>query len=481
MINERKVEIQAVAPKEHVRSAVRFFGPVSRGEMLEGSYLPTMAKLAGPNALVLTMQALLNLSDIFFIGPLGAEAIAAVTIVSALNLLIAALANSGIGGGVASAMARAVGSGDAAQIGRLPAQAVYLAIAFGSAIAAGNYFFGPMLFRSLGAGTDGVMQLAIQYAGITITGAPLVWLSSLLAAAIRGSGNPHVSARAALSAALLTLPSSPILIYGVGPIPPLGLVGAGLSFIVYQCWLLIFLLRHLLPAQSFPKLVFAPFDLPSARSILRIGGWSMLSIVQSNATALVLTSVVSTFGYQAVAGYGIALRLDFILTPLIFGLGAAVQTLSSASLGAGNVLRARSVAWTGVLLATGITEVMGLALAASGPAVISFFSKDSQTIVQGGQYLQTAGPFYGFFGIALLGYYVGQAADRMAIPLLAGTSRLLIAALGGLVIVRFYNGTLQDLCWMIAAGHVAAGSVCLVLFATDWSRSSKPRWAKQAA
>jgi putative MATE family efflux protein len=481
MTDERDAETRAGAPPERAGSAARFFGPVSRREMLEGSYLPIMVKLAGPNALVLTMQALLNLSDVFFIGPLGAEAIAAVTIVSAINLLIAALANSGIGGGVASAMARAVGSGDSRQISRLPAQAVYLAIGFGSLIAAGNYCFGPMLFRPLGASTDVVLQLAIQYASITITGAPLVWLSSLLAAAIRGSGNPHVSARAAIAAALVALPSSPILIYGAGPIPPMGLVGAGLSFIVYQCCLLTFLLRHLLPEHSFPRLTFAPFDLPSARSILRVGGWSMLSIIQSNATALILTSVVSTFGYQAVAGYGIALRLDFILTPLIFGLGAAVQTLSSASLGAGNVARARSIAWTGVLLATVTTEVMGLALATSGPAVIAFFSKDPQTILQGGQYLQTAGPFYGFFGIALLGYYVGQAADRMAIPLLAGTSRLLIAALGGLVVVRLYGGSLQDLCWMIAAGHVAAGSVCLVLFATDWSRSAKSRWAKQAA
>jgi Na+-driven multidrug efflux pump len=170
---------------------------------------------------------------------------------------------------------------------------------------------------------------------------------------------------------------------------------------------------------------------PLFRDILRVGGVAAVITVQTNLTIAIATGLVGRFGPAAIAGYGTGSRLEYLLVPLVFGLGGPLVAMVGTNIGAGQRDRALRAAWIGAAVAAGLTEAIGLWAAVCPRVWLSLFDTDPAMLDAGSRYLHAVGPLYGLFGLGLALYFASQGAGRLLGPLLANVTRLAIAAGGG--------------------------------------------------
>ena len=235
------------------------------------------------------------------------------------------------------------------------------------------------------------------------------------------------------------IPLSPCLIFGWGPFPELGIAGGAVAVVAYYAAGTIVFATYLWAGRSVVRLSFhnARLRWPLFREILRVGAVAALITLQTNLTIAIATGLVGRFGPAAIAGYGTGSRLEYLLVPLVFGLGAPLVAMVATNIGAGQRGRALRAAWIGAGLATGLTEMIGLWAAAFPHAWLSLFGTDPAMLDSGSRYLRAVGPFYGLYGLGLALYFASVGAGRLLWPLLANLTRLAIAAGGGWLALRW--------------------------------------------
>jgi Na+-driven multidrug efflux pump len=185
--------------------------------------------------------------------------------------------------------------------------------------------------------------------------------------------------------------------------------------------------------------------------ILRVGAVAALITVQTNATVAITTALVGRFGAEAIAGYGVGSRLEYLLVPLVFGLGSPLVAMVGTNIGAGQRQRALRTAWIGAAIAFGLTETIGLVAAALPLGWLSLFDHDPAMLAAGSQYLRVVGPCYGLFGLGMALYFASQGAGRLRWPLTAAVTRFVLAAGGGWVAIQLSG----DLVYVFTALAIA--------------------------
>jgi Na+-driven multidrug efflux pump len=215
-----------------------------------------------------------------------------------------------------------------------------------------------------------------------------------------------------------------------------------------------------------------PLDRKHLMDILRVGAVACISPFQTVLTILILTRLVATFGTEALAGYGIGTRLEFLLVPIAFAVGVASVPLVGMAIGAGRIARARQAAWTAAAVATALLGGLGLIVTLAPDVWTSLYSKDPSVLASAGSYFLWAGPFYGFFGLGLSLYFSSLGAGKAIGPVVAGTLRLLVVAVGGALLSHW-----QSPAWMIFA-LVGAGMAVYGL-STVWVIKITP-WGEEA-
>jgi Na+-driven multidrug efflux pump len=207
------------------------------------------------------------------------------------------------------------------------------------------------------------------------------------------------------------------------------------------------------------------------RDILGVGAVASVSTLQTTLTIALTTAVVARAGGpDAVAGYGTGTRLEYLLIPLVFGLGAPLVALVGTNIGAGQTARALRIALTGGALAFVVTEAVGLAAAIWPEAWLGLFGADPRMLETGAAYLRVVGPTYGFFGLGLSLYFASQGAGRLLWPLFGGLLRLVIAVGGGWVALHL-TGSLVWVFAALAAGLVVYGVVLAAVIGSGaWFR-----------
>jgi putative MATE family efflux protein len=414
--------------------------------LLEGPVAATLLRLAAPNVLVMVLQAAVSTFDAVFVGWLGSDALAGVSLVFPLVMLMQTMSAGGMGGGVASAVARALGGGrrdDAdALVGHACVIALVMALGFTVALGLG----GPTLYRAMG-GDGAVLESAVLYARVLFGGAVAYWLFNTLSSVIRGTGNMALPAGVMVASSALYLALAPALIVGWGPLPRLGIAGAATASVASFGIGTLALAAFLLSGRSLvrPRLTTLRLRRALFREILSVGAPGALNTILTNLTVIVLTSLVAPFGGAALAGYGMGARLEYLQIPIVFGLGSGLVTMVGTSVGAGDPARALRVAWTGTAMAAGITGTIGISAALFPHAWLGLFTADVDVLAAGARYLTIVGPCYGFFGAGLALYFASQGAGRLLWPLLAGFTRLLSAGAGGLVAARWLDAGLPGL------------------------------------
>ena len=430
----------------------------STRRLLDAPIAPTLLRLAAPNVVMLVAQVAISILEAYYVGWLGSDALAGVSVTFPLVMLMQTMSAGGMGGGVASAVARALGAGRRADASRLVTHAIVIALVLATAFTVTVLGAGRTIYHAMGA-RDGALAAALAYSNVIFAGAAAVWLFNTLASAVRGTGNMLLPAGIVLAGSPFLVTLSPALIFGWGPFPRLGVTGAALAVIAYYVAGMLVLAAYLVSGRSLVRL--SPrlqFERDLFAQILRVGGPSLINNVMTNLTVVLLTALVGPFGTYALAGYGMGVRLEYLLIPLVFGFGSALVTMVGTNFGAGRHARARRVAWTGALIAAGVTEVIGLAAAFFPNAWLGLFSDEPAVLAAGAAYLRVVGPAYGFFGLGLALYFASQGAGRLAWPLLAGCLRLVSAAAGGWLILQHLPGELSALFAVMALALVLFGS-----------------------
>ncbi|MDD2466161.1 MAG: MATE family efflux transporter [Desulfobulbus sp.] len=439
--------------------------------ILAGPITPVMLSLALPTIVVLVIQTLVGVAETYFVSFLGTDALAGVALVFPVLMLMQMMSNGGIGGGVSSAVARALGANRRADADALIWHAIILACAFGFIFMAAALLGGPTLYRAMG-GTGPTLTAALTYSDVVFLGSVPIWITALLSSALRGAGNAKVPALVIFSGTVILVPLSPALIFGWGPFPRLGVAGGGMAVVIYYVFAGLALMLYLRSPRSLLKLRTVPLHGRLFKDIMSVGLLSAIGTVQVNLTVTFVTAAVGRFGVDAIAGYGIASRLDYIQIPLLFGLGTAVVTMVGINIGAGQMARARRVAWIGAALAFGMTEFIGLAAAIFPHAWLGLFSDEPQVLALGTLYLRNVAPVYGAVGLAMALYFASQGAKRVLLPVLAGTVRMIIAAFIGWSVVIWFGASLTTLFQIVALAAISYGLLTIAaVFDGAWSRS----------
>ncbi len=438
--------------------------------LLQDPVVPMLLRMAWPNILIMLAQASTGLIETFWVARLGTDALAGMALVFPVVMLMQTISAGAMGGGISAAIARALGRGQRDDADALVLHAVVINIVLGLVFSAIMLAFGRPIFRALG-GTGGELEAALLYSNVVFAGNVLLWVMNGLASAIRGTGNMLVPAIVICVGVVFLVPLSPVLIFGWGPLPALGVAGGGTAIVAFYAAGTAVLGWYVLSGRNLARLRRSRLRWPLFRDILRVGAVASLQSVQTNLTIALATALVAgAAGVDAVAGFGTGVRLEYLLIPLVFGLGAPLVALVGTNIGAGQQQRALHIALTGGALAFALTETLGLVAAIWPAQWLSLFSAEPSMIETGSAYLRIVGPAYGFFGLGLSLYFASQGAGRLFWPLFFGFLRVFISIVGGWLVLR-WTGSLE---WMFAAlalGLVVFGtSVALAIRSGAWFR-----------
>ncbi len=424
--------------------------------LLQAPIVPTLLRLAWPNVLVMLAQAAVGMIETWWISFLGTDALAGMALVFPGFMMMQMLSGGAIGGGISSAVARALGSGRREDANAFVLHALVVNLGLGLLCTALFLGFGRPLYTAMG-GRDGSLEAALAYSDIVFGGVALVWVMNALASVIRGTGNMMVPSLAICVSVVVLVPLSPVLIFGLGPIPAMGIAGGAWAVVGTTAMTVAVLAWYLLAGRAVVRPVLARLRWPLFADILRVGAVGAISTLQTTLTVALTTGLVGiAAGPAAVAGYGTGARLEYLLVPLVFGLGAPLVALVGTNIGAGQRERALRIALTGGALAFGLTEAVGLAAALFPAAWLGLFTHDPAALDTGAAYLRIVGPTYGFFGLGLCLYFASQGAGRLFWPLAGGMLRLLVAVGGGWLALHL-TGSLLALFAALALGLVVYG------------------------
>ncbi|MDB5617537.1 MATE family efflux transporter [Tardiphaga sp.] len=447
----------------------------AKNALLDHAILPTLLRLTWPNVVALSAGTLVVIAETSYIGRLGTESLAAMALVFPFVILTMTMSGGAMGGGVSSAIARALGAGDHDRASTLAAHALMIGICLGLVFTIGMLAFGPFLLQALG-GRGSVLSQATGYIAIFFAGGVIPWLMNTFASILRGTGNMKLPSAITLNSAVLQIILGGVLGLGLGPVPQFGMPGvAAGSLIAYSIgaaimgWYVFSGRARVRPMpRSFRIQRGMFFD------ILKVGAIACFSPLQSVLTITIFTHMLAQYGTEVLAGYGIGARLEFLLTTLAFAVGVASVPMIGMAIGAGRVARARRIAWTAASMSFVVVGLLGTLIAIYPDLWVNLFTGDAAVRTASQQYLAVAAPMYAFLGLSTATYFSSQGAARVLGPVLAQTARLVFIGIGGWYLLSIDAGS-RSLFWLAAASMVVLGGLsALSVLLTPWGSKSGP-------
>lgn len=405
---------------------------LQRDNLLSAPILPTLIRLSLPNTMAMTVTALAAMAETAYVGILGVEQLAAMALTFPMIMLMQMMSAGAMGGGVSSAISRALGAADLGRANTLAIHAIIIAIGGGLVFTAFFWLLGPAIYAFLG-GRGLALSEAVLYSNTVFAGAMTVWLFNTLASVLRGTGRMGVPSTLTLVVVVLQIAIGGTLGLGLGPVPRFGMIGVGLGQVIAFLFGTLYLFWYLRSGRARLRLSFTGFKSDRALyvDILKVGALACLSSLQTVLTILIFTGLVARFGTVALAAYGIGARLEFLLVPISFSVGVASVPMVGMAMGARNITRARQVAWTAASIAGAALAIIAAIVIVVPDAWTTLFTQDEVVIATTRQYLTAAGFGFPFFGFGLCLYFASQGSGKVLGPVLGGTIRLVMVAVGG--------------------------------------------------
>jgi putative MATE family efflux protein len=414
--------------------------------------------LAGPTTALMLTQVLVAIADGIFVGRLGTDALAGMALVIPFVTLMFNIAYGGMGGGVASAVARALGAGRLDDAQAIVVHALILAVALGAGFAVLDWTCAAWLFELLG-GSGAALERALSFSHVMFTGAVAIWVNAFSAALLRGSGDTATPARVGLLASIAYVPLSGILTLGIADWPGFGVAGSAIASVGVATAIAALQVR----AICYGRLGFVPrwdglrLQRRIFREILRVGILGSMTTLMANLAAVLMVGLAGRFGVAALAGYGIGARLEYMIAPVAFGIGSGLTTMVGVAAGAGAWQRAMRVAWIGGLTAFAAIGLIGWLVALFPEAWSRLFTSDDQVAAASISYIRHIAPFYCLLGLGISLNFASQGAGRMTAPLMASFARMITATIAGWIVVEKTDLGLDGLFGAVAVGIVVYG------------------------
>jgi putative MATE family efflux protein len=445
--------------------------PAPVNALLTAPILPTLLKLAIPNTIAMFGTTLVAVAETSYIGQLGTEPLAGIALVFPFVMLTQMMSAGAMGGGVSSAISRALGAGDHGRAATLALHAAMIGAC------AGLFFTVMMLacgraFYTLLGGRGDVLEQAMLYSQVLFSGAISIWLVNTLASVVRGTGDMRIPSVTLIGTALVQIAVGGALGLGLFGLPKLGMQGVAAGQLTAFTLGALYLAWYLLSGRSRLKLKFAGFRFQRDMflDILKVGAVSCLSPLQTVLTVLIFTKILAGYGTETLAGYGMGSRLEFLLTPIAFAFGVASVPMVGMAMGAGLVTRARQVAWIAGAAASITVGSIGLIVAVHPALWVSMFTSDPGVTAAANSYFTFAGPVFAFFGLGACLYFSSQGAAKVGGPVMAGTARLLLVGGGG-ALLAWYGAPAWTLFALVGAAMVVYGlGTALAIRLTRWGQ-----------
>jgi putative MATE family efflux protein len=332
-------------PQSTLWSSIREAIRGSHQDYTTGNLNRAILLLAIPMVLEMVLESLFAVVDVFFVGRLGADAVATVGLTESLLSLIFAVA-IGLSMSITAMVARRIGEKDPEDASIAGVQAVILGLTVSLAVGIPSFIFAPRLLQLMGASPD-IVATGSGYARIALGGSGAILMLFLNNAIFRGAGDAAIAMRLLWISNIINLILDPCLIFGLGPFPRLGVTGAALAtFTGRSIGVLYQFYRLARGTERLPSLArHLRVNLKVLWRLFRVSITGILQFAIAHTSWIGLVRIVSTFGAAALAGYTIAIRIVvFVILPS-WGLSNAAATLVGQNLGAGKPDRAETSVW----------------------------------------------------------------------------------------------------------------------------------------
>lgn len=326
--------------------------------------------------LEMVLESVFALTDVFFVGRLGANAVAAVGLTESMLALVYAVA-MGLSVGVTAMTARRIGEGNAEGATEIAVQGILVGVAVATVLGITGALLAPRLLALLGA-TPAVIATGSGFTRVMLGGQASVILLFIINAVFRGAGDAAIAMRVLWLANVLNIVLGPCLIFGLGPFPALGVTGAAVATTIGRSTGVLFALSRLMRGNGRVSVRFSQFrvKLGVMRRLVALSASGAFQMIIGTASWIALVRIISTFGSDAIAGYTIGVRLIvFALLPS-FGMSNAAATMVGQALGAGDPARGERAVWRAALYNTVFLTSIGLVFLAAAAPIISVFTAD---------------------------------------------------------------------------------------------------------
>lgn len=441
----------------------------------QGSILQAVVHLSAPMLVTALLQNAQSLIDLFWVGRMGPTAVAAVSMSGTVLMLLNPML-MGLSTGTVALVARSVGAGDRLSASAAAGQSLFLSLVVGWVSAVAGWGLAEPALRIMGAAPE-VVGPGAAYLKICMAGSFTVCMLFIGNAALQGAGDPRTPMWVMALTNVLNIVLDPLLIFGLGPFPAMGIAGAALATVLAQACGAALVIRLLMRGRSGLHAhgrTWRP-DIRLSWRILKIGIPGSGQMLSRSLMGLVLMTIVSACGTAAVAAYGIGMRFHMIILMPAFALGGAAATMMGQNLGAGQSDRAGRAVWVAAWVDVAFMVAAGLVLMGFATPLIRFFNNDAEVVSIGARYLHIVSPFYVFaaFGI-ILARGLNGAGDTMA-PML-----ITILTLWGLQVPlavylsRVLRPSTEGIWWAMAAAFVMQALMTIAWFQKGRWRRSRP-------
>ena len=395
-------------------------------DLTNGNITKNILLLSWPTMIAMLMHVGFNLIDTIFVGRLGPDAIAAVSLVFPVVFLMFAL-GGGLGVGTTSIIARYIGAKKIKEADNAAEHSFILALIFSAIFTLIGLFFAKDLFALMGASVE-ITQLAMQYSR-WIFGFNLFMFIGLTATSIlRGVGDMKTPMIGMVTATVLNIILDPLLIFGIGFFPELGIDGAAIATIISRAVAAVIMMIFIFSPKTAVNLKPRDFKFKFnfIKEILRVGIPTSINQGLMSIALGVYTKIISVFGSLAIAAYGIGFRLESLIIMPVLAIMTAVITLVGQNVGANKFERAEKTVWSAAKISMSIVFIISLLFFIFPQFLISIFTKDPELIILGADFLRILSFSYIFVAAAIVVGGAFQGAGKPSPPLTITAIRLYI-------------------------------------------------------
>jgi putative MATE family efflux protein len=439
--------------------------------LLEGPIAPALIRLAIPIILGNALQTGYQLTDAFWVGRLGAAAVAAVAISFPITFLVIAL-GAGLAMAGAILSAQYMGAGRQDLVNHVAAQTM-LAVAVSSVLlGALGFVLAPSLLKLLGIAPD-VYQGALSFMRVSFIGIIFVFIYAMFQALMRGIGEAKIPLYIVLATVILNFALDPLFIFGWGPIPGQGVMGAALATLATQALAAAVGMAILLRGRHGIALAWRDLkpDLPYIKRAFLLGFPGSIELSTRGLGLVIMAFLVASFGTLPIAAYGVGSNIVQVVTILAMGLSMAVSTLVGQNIGAGNMQRAARTAVLGNAIAFGVLSLAGIVAYLAAPRLVAFFVPgDAEVIAEGARFIRIMCLAWGGIGIQLCVVATFRASGNMLNAMvIALVSQFMIQFPLAYILSKHTALGVDGLWWSFPVTNVLVALVSLGWFARgDW-------------